>query len=169
MTVLYWVLLFLILQRLAELLLAKRNTALLLARGGIEHGAGHYPLIVLLHLCWLAALAYFIPPAQPANWWLLGLFGGLQILRVWVLATLGSRWTTRVIELPGEAPIRSGLYRWCCHPNYLIVAGEIFLLPLVFGRWEIAIVFTIANSMLLWHRIRVEEVALQNMSAASNE
>ncbi|NKB22136.1 MAG: hypothetical protein GKS01_16740 [Alphaproteobacteria bacterium] len=169
MSILYAVLLFVVAQRLVELVIAKRNTAALIADGGIEHGAAHYPLIVLLHLCWIASLAYFIPADQPAVWSLLGVFAVLQGLRVWVLVTLGRRWTTRVIEIPGEPPVATGLYRWVRHPNYLIVAGEILMLPLAFGAWEIAVIFSVLNGMVLWHRIRVENVALDNMAGTINE
>jgi len=169
MTVLYAILLFVVVQRLVELFIAKRNTAALLAAGAIEHGAGHYPLIVLLHLCWLASLAYFIPANQPANWALVAVFCLLQGLRVWVLVTLGRRWTTRVIEVPGEPPVTDGLYRWIKHPNYMVVAGEILVLPLAFGAWKIALIYSLLNAMILWYRIKVENVALRNIAQIPNE
>ena len=169
MTILYPVLLFVIVQRLTELAIAKRNTAAIMAAGGIEHGAGHYPLVVLLHLCWLASLAYFIAPDQPVNVPLLAVFVVLQLLRVWVLCSLGKRWTTRVIEVPGQKPIDSGLYRWVRHPNYIVVAGEILVLPLAFGAWQLAVLFSMLNGLVLWHRIRVENVALGNMARETNE
>lgn len=169
MTILYAVLLFVIAQRLTELVIAKRNTAAIMAAGGIEHGAGHYPLIVLLHLCWLASLAYFIEPDQPANVTLLLVFAVFQLLRVWVLCSLGKRWTTRVIEVPGQKPVVTGPYRWLRHPNYIVVAGEILVLPLAFGAWQMALLFSVLNGLFLWHRIRVENIALGNMAGHINE
>lgn len=169
MTILYAVLLFVIAQRLTELVIAKRNTAAIMAAGGIEHGAGHYPLIVLLHLCWLASLAYFIEPDQPANVTLLLVFAVFQLLRVWVLCSLGKRWTTRVIEVPGQKPVVTGPYRWLRHPNYIVVAGEILVLPLAFGAWRMALLFSVLNGLVLWHRIRVENIALGNMAGHINE
>lgn len=148
-------------QRLAELAVARRNTARLLAQGAAEHGAGHYPLIVLLHAAWLVSLPLIVPAGQRPDPWLLGLFVLLQPLRVWVIASLGGRWTTRVIVLPGALPVRSGPYRWLRHPNYLIVAAEIALLPLAFGAWEHALVFSLLNAfVLLGIRIPCESRAL---------
>ncbi len=147
-------------QRLGELAYARRNTQRLLAAGGVEHGAGHYPLIVALHGGWLAALFVLVPPSAPADWWLLGCYGLLQLGRFWVIVSLGARWTTRVITLPGAPRVRSGAYRFLRHPNYLIVALEIPLLPLAFGAWQIALGFGLANLALLAHRIRVEDRAL---------
>ncbi|MFQ5773613.1 MAG: isoprenylcysteine carboxyl methyltransferase family protein [Kiloniellaceae bacterium] len=154
------VVLLVALQRLAELAYARRNTKRLRAAGGIEAGAGHYPLFVLLHGSWLAALFFLIPRAATANWWLLGLYLLLQAGRLWVIASLGPRWTTRIIVPPGAPLVRRGPYRFLRHPNYLIVAAEIAVLPLAFGAWELALVFTALNIPLLAYRIRVEERAL---------
>ncbi|HEY9548211.1 MAG TPA: isoprenylcysteine carboxylmethyltransferase family protein [Kiloniellaceae bacterium] len=147
-------------QRLAELAYARRNTRRLLAEGAEENGAGHYPLLVGLHALWLLSLALFVPADQPPNWLLLGVFAALQAVRLWVLASLGRFWTTRVITLPGAPLVRRGPYRWFRHPNYLVVAGEILVLPLAFGAWEIAVVFSLANAAVLALRIRCEERAL---------
>jgi len=147
-------------QRLGELAYARRNTKRLLAAGGVEHGAGHYPLIVALHGGWLAALFALVPPDAPPSWWLLGCYGLLQLGRLWIIASLGARWTTRVIALPGAPRVRRGPYGLLRHPNYLVVALEIPLLPLAFGAWQIALGFGLANLALLAHRIRVEERAL---------
>ncbi len=148
------------LQRLAELGYARRNARRLLAAGGVEHGAGHYPLFVVLHGAWLVALFVLVPAAAPADWGLLGLYGLLQLGRLWVIASLGARWTTRVIVVPGAPLVTRGPYRFSRHPNYLIVALEIPVLPLAFGAWHIALVFGLANLALLAQRIRVEERAL---------
>ena len=152
-------------QRLAELAYARRNTKRLMAAGGIEHGAGHYPLIVALHGGWLVALFALVPPDAPPNWGLLGGYGLLQIGRLWIIVSLGARWTTRVIALPGAPPVRRGPYGFLRHPNYLVVALEIPLLPLAFGAWQMALGFGLANLALLAHRIRVEDRALAGSRA----
>ena len=155
MTLATAVLLFVTLQRLGELLLARRNTRALLARGGFEVGAKHYPLIVALHTAWLAGL-WLLAWNAPVNLPLLGIFAGFQLLRVWVLATLKDRWTTRIIVLPEARLVSSGPYRLIRHPNYAVVIGEIAVLPATFGLWSFALIFSILNAALLRHRIRVE-------------
>lgn len=148
-------------QRLAELMLAKRNTASLLARGGIEKSPGHYAFIVVMHAAWLFLLWVFASNTQINFWWL-ALFIVLQFLRVWVIATLGERWTTRIIVIPGEARVQRGLYRYIAHPNYAIVAAEIIALPMAFGLPWIALVFTSLNAAILWVRISAETKALKD-------
>ena len=120
------------LQRLGELVLAQRNTRRLLAQGAIEVGANHYPLIVGLHGAWLAGL-WVLAWDRPVSLPWLAVFAVLQLLRVWVIATLGRRWTTRIIVLPGAPLVRRGPYRFLSHPNYVVVAAEIAVLPLAFG------------------------------------
>jgi methyltransferase len=156
----YVVLALVALQRLGELALATRNTKTLLARGGLEIGASHYPLIVLLHGLWLLCVLWFLPHPTPVHWPLLGVFVLLQGLRLWVLATLGPYWTTRIISVPGAPLVAAGPYRFVRHPNYLVVTGEILVLPLVFGEGLVAIVFSLANAALLFWRIRQEETGL---------
>jgi methyltransferase len=156
-------------QRLAELAYARRNTKRLLAAGGVEHGAGHYPPIVALHVAWLAALFVLVPPGTAADWGLLGLYGLLQLGRLWVITSLGARWTTRVIAVPGAARVAAGPYRFLRHPNYLIVALEIPLLPMAFGAWQLALGFGLANLALLAHRVRIEERALAAQESAIPE
>jgi methyltransferase len=146
-------------ERVAELWLSKRNTRRLLEQGAREHAPGHYPLIVALHVLWLASL-WWLAPARPIEGFWLGLFVLIEIARVWVLASLGSRWTTRIIVMPDAPLVRRGPYRFLDHPNYAVVVAEIAVLPLVFGLWWIALVFTIANGLLLWIRIREENRAL---------
>lgn len=148
------------LQRLAELLVARRNTRRLLAQGAVEHGRGHYPLIVALHSAWLLGLPLAVAPDRWPDPLLLGLYALLQPLRVWTIRSLGGRWTTRIIVLPGAPPVRRGPYRWLRHPNYLIVAAEILLLPLAFGAWQLALIFTALNTIALHVRIRAEDRAL---------
>jgi methyltransferase len=147
-------------QRLAEMAHARRNARRLLAEGGVEHGAGHFPLFIVLHGLWLVAIFALVPPEAPVSWPLLGLYALLQLGRAWVLVSLGRYWTTRVITLPGAPLVRLGPYRFLRHPNYLVLAGEVAVLPLAFGAWEIALVFSLANAALLAWRIRIEEAAL---------
>ena len=147
------------LQRLAELALARRNTRQLLAQGAIEVAPGHYPAIVALHSAWLAGL-WLLAPFKAPDIALLTIFALLQAGRVWVLASLGSRWTTRVIVVPGALPVRSGPYRFLRHPNYMIVAGELLVLPLAFGLPLFAVLFSALNALVLWVRIHAENAAL---------
>ena len=147
------------LQRVGELWLANRNTRRLLADGAREYGAGHYPLIVLVHALWLMTL-WWLARDRPVNGVWLGLFVLLEIGRIWVLASLGRRWTTRIIVLPDEPLVRRGPYRFINHPNYLIVVSEIAVLPLVFGLWKVALIFTLLNAGVLSIRVREEERAL---------
>lgn len=150
-------------ERLAELWWARSNTRRLLAQGAIEHAPGHYPLIVLLHAAWLAGL-WLLGWAGPVSiGWLL-VFLGLQAARMWVLLTLGRRWTTRIIVVPGESLIRTGPYRFVKHPNYLVVAGEIAVLPLCFGLTWYAIAFSLANAAIIFIRIRAEAAALTSVA-----
>lgn len=153
------VLSFVTLQRAAELVLSSRNTARLYRRAAYEVGAAHYPLLVALHAIWLGGL-WVLAWDRPINLGFLGAFIILQGLRIWVLATLGPRWTTRIILVPGEQLITKGPYRFVRHPNYLIVAGEIVCLPLVFELVGYAVAFGIVNMLLLWIRIRYENAAL---------
>lgn len=147
-------------QRLGELLIARRNTARLLAQEGAHEVApGHYPLIVLLHAAWLAAVVWIAWHATALHWPWLALFLLLQAGRVWVLATLGRYWTTRIIVAPNAPMIRRGAYRFFRHPNYLIVSGEIAALPMAFGAWQAALIFTILNGIVLAVRIRAEDSA----------
>jgi methyltransferase len=152
-------------QRLGELVLARRNTRRLLAQGAHEVGAAHYPLIVALHAVWLLGLWYLavyqLPAGQSVNLFWLLLFVVLQLARVWVIASLGGRWTTRIIILPGATLVRRGPYRFLSHPNYWVVAGELLVLPLVFGLAWYGLVFTLLNAAVMWIRIRAEAAALE--------
>ena len=155
------IVLFVALQRLAELVYANRNTRRLIAAGGVEHGARHYPLFVLLHTAWLVSVWYAADPTSPINTWLLGFFVGLQALRVWVVATLGEFWTTRIITLASAPLVHGGPYRLMRHPNYVVVVLEIAALPMVFGIWKVALIFSVLNLLLLAWRIRVEDAVLK--------
>jgi methyltransferase len=164
MTLVIVILALVTLQRLGELWLSNRNTRRLLAQGAREVGAGHYPLIVAVHASWLACL-WWLAPGRAVDGFLLGMFVLLQIARIWVVATLGVRWTTRIIILPRAPLVRSGPYRFVDHPNYMVVAGEIAVLPLTFGLWQVALLFTLLNAAVLAVRIREENSALSASSA----
>ena len=153
---------FVTLQRLVELRLADRNSSRLLAEGAVESSRGHYPFIVALHMLWLAALWWWAP-GRSIDIPLLVLFALLQVGRVWVIATLGERWTTRIIVKPGAPLVRKGPYRFINHPNYLIVTLEIAVLPLMFGLWRIALLFSLLNAVILAIRIREENRALASL------
>ena len=150
---------FITLQRLAELVLAARNTARLRVRGAIEFGQSHYPMMVTFHAAWLGGLWWFgfDRPVQPG---FLALFIMLQGLRIWVLASLGARWTTRIIVLRGPPLVRRGPYRWLRHPNYVVVAMEIAIVPLALGLPLFAGLFSVLHIPLVLHRIAVESAAL---------
>lgn len=151
---------FVVVERLLELLWSRYNTRRLLAQGAIERAPEHYPLFVVLHGAWLAAVALAALPDAPVNGLWLAVYGALQATRAWVMASLGRFWTTRIITVPDAPLIRSGPYRFLRHPNYWVVAAEIAVLPLIFGQWMIAAVFTVANVVLLRVRIAREDAVL---------
>ena len=155
------------LQRLGELALSHYNTSKLLARGAIEVGAGHYPLIVSVHAAWLIAL-WIWGRGESVNLVALALFIALQGLRVWVIATLGARWTTRIIVLPGAPLVASGPYRYLSHPNYAVVVAEIATLPLALHLPVLALIFTGLNAAVLAIRLRVETRALSVSASAAS-
>ncbi len=160
------------LERLAELVVSNRNAAWSLDRGGRESGQGHYPVMVVLHTALLVgALAEAWvrrPQVGPAlAWSMLVLVLASQALRWWCITSLGRRWNTRVIVVPGLAPVRRGPYRLLRHPNYVAVVVEGFALPLVHASWVTAVVFTVANAALLTVRIRTEDLALSTLPEAT--
>jgi len=150
---------FVVAQRLSELVIARRNATRLLAAGGREVAAGHYPLFFVVHGGWLAAMAAWIAAGAEVNGAFLGLYILILAFRAWVMLALGRRWTTRILVVPGEAPVRRGPYRFLRHPNYAVVAAEIAVVPLIFGAWPVALVFTLLNLPLTLWRIRAEEAA----------
>jgi methyltransferase len=149
-------------ERAAEPLIAARNDKGLLARGGVVHAEPLFPLILALHVAWLAGLWWLAweRPMHPA--WL-AVFVILQGLRFWVMAALGRRWTTRIITVPGETLVRTGPYRFLKHPNYWVVVGEIAVLPLVFGLPLFAAVFSALNAVALFIRVGIENRALASL------
>jgi methyltransferase len=158
---------FVTVERLAELFLARHNTARLLRRGAVEFASAHYPLIVALHAVWLGGL-WLLAWDRPVELGWAGIFAVLQVLRLWVLGTLGERWTTRIIILPGAPLVKRGPYRFLNHPNYAVVVGEIAVLPLVFGLPWYALAFSILNGIVLFIRIRAEGAVLRGASDLSD-
>lgn len=168
MTFFYLLVGFVIVQRLLEVAYARSNERLMKQQGAIEAGAGHYKWIVLLHVLFFVSLVVEVEIWEPSygRGWLffLAVFIVAQILRVWALASLGRFWNTKILVLPGATKVKSGPYRWIPHPNYVVVAMEIASLPLIFGAWRTAIVFSIANALLLLLvRIPAEEKALREL------
>jgi methyltransferase len=154
---------FIVIQRLSELVIAKRNTTNLLAKGAYEVGASHYPVMVAMHSTWIACLVIFGYDEIVAFGWL-AVFAVLQIFRVWILGSLGSRWTTRIIILEEPLVVR-GPFKYLSHPNYMLVVAEIIVAPLVLGLVWVAVVFTVLNAAMLWVRIGVEHKALAPLRA----
>lgn len=149
---------FIVLQRLSELVIAKRNTARLLEKGAYEVGAAHYPVMVAMHSAWIACLLLFGYDAEITFGWL-AVFVLLQVFRLWILGSLGSRWTTRIIILEEPLVVR-GPFKYVSHPNYMLVVAEIIVAPMVLGLVWVAMVFTVLNAAMLWVRIGVEHKAL---------
>ncbi|HUC61480.1 MAG TPA: isoprenylcysteine carboxylmethyltransferase family protein [Alphaproteobacteria bacterium] len=148
------------LERLVELVIARRHSQALLAEGGVEHGAWQVTAFILLHGAWLAALAAVAWQGAALQWTFVVLYGLLLVARIWTMASLGRFWTVRVITLPAAPLVKRGPYRWLRHPNYLVVIGEVAILPLALGTWRLALLFSILNLALVAARIRVEDAAL---------
>ena len=171
----YWVLLSVIAcERVAELVVSARHASGLLRRGGAEYGFGHFPVMIALHAGLIAGCVLepllgdrsFMPAI---GWPMLAVTVLANTLRWWCIATLGPRWTARVIVLPGAPLVRSGPYRWFAHPNYLAVFVEGFALPLTGSAWITAIAFTVLNAWLLRVRVTTENRALASASASATE
>jgi len=151
-----------VVERIAELLLSRRNTRLLLRMGGHEAGREHYPLIVMLHLAWLIAVYAAAPRGAAPIWWLIAIYLALQGMRYWAIATLGYYWTTRIVNVPRAPLVKAGPYRFMRHPNYAVVVAEIAILPLAFREPRVAAICSLLNLLLLAWRIRVENRALDS-------
>lgn len=149
---------YIVFERLIELPIANRNTKRLKAAGGVEHSPGHYPLIVAVHTGWILAMVW-LGHDNPVSYVWLGLYAVLQVLRVYILGTLGRRWTTRIIVVPGEEKVVKGPFALVPHPNYLLVIVEILVAPLVLGLWEVAAIFSALNAAILVIRVSAEERA----------
>lgn len=150
-------------QRLAELRRSRRHERWLRGRGAVEHGAGHYPVIVVVHVAWLAATLVEGRRATRPRPFPLAVFAGGQLLRWWAIRSLGRQWTTRVLVDPTAPPVTTGPYRFLDHPNYVAVALEIASLPLAFGARRSAIGASVANAAVLRHRIAVETAARRQL------
>lgn len=172
MTTAYLVLIALVgLERLAELVVSKRNLAWSRRRGGIEVGSGHYPFMVVLHTglllgCLLEVTVADRPFVPALGWPMLALVVASQALRWWCITTLGPRWNTKIVVIPGLPLVTGGPYRFFTHPNYVAVVIEGIALPLVHSAWITALVFTVANAALLYTRITRENAALASASGA---
>jgi methyltransferase len=155
-------------QRLLELALSQRNERRLLARGAVERGSGHYPVIVAIHSLWLVSTLVegLLRGPEPPAWWPVPLAAFLlvQPLRYWAILSLGENWNTRVLVVPGGKLVRRGPYRYFPHPNYVVVVVEVLTFPLIFGAWITAIIFSLLNAALLYVRIRTENRALKELA-----
>ncbi len=162
MTVLGWTLIaYVVIERLVELVIDRRNRRMLLAKGAHEVGADHYPAMVAMHVSWLASVVAWAIFGNVVFVPLLAvLYGVVQPLRFWVMASLGPYWTTRIITLPDAPLVKRGPYRFLKHPNYVVVVLEVALLPLALGAWSLAVLFSLLNAAMLWRRISVENTAL---------
>lgn len=169
MTPAQWAVILVGCQRLAELWLSRRNGKALLEAGGREIGRGHYPVMIAIHAAWLAAIFYLVPADAPIYWSLVAAYLLVQVGRVWVIRSLGRLWTTRVIEMPSTPLVRTGPYRWIKHPNYVVVALEVALLPLIFGAWEIALIFTVLNFAIIAWRLRLENASIARRAHLAEE
>ena len=156
-------------QRLLELLYSRRNERRLFARGAVERGRGHYPMIVAIHTLWLVSTLVegLLRGPEPPVWWPVPLatFLLVQPLRYWAILSLGENWNTRVLVVPGGKLVRRGPYRYFPHPNYVVVAVEVFTFPLIFGAWITAITFSLLNAALLYVRIQTENRALRELAS----
>ena len=158
------------LQRVLELRLSRRHESLLRARGAIERGEGHYPLMVALHVSWLLSTLVEGILRGPTLWPLpLALFLLVQPLRYWAILTLGEYWNTRILVVPGAELVRRGPYRYLKHPNYVVVTVEILTFPLIFGAWITALVFSALNAALLYVRAREEKRALEELALSGQQ
>ena len=156
------------LQRLLELTYSRRNEIRLRARGAVERGRGHYPVIVAIHTLWLVStfVEGLLRGPEPPVWWPLPLAAFLlvQPLRYWAIFSLGVNWNVRVLVVPRGKLVRRGPYRYFPHPNYVVVAVEVLTFPLIFGAWITAVVFSLLNAALLYVRIRTENRALRDLA-----
>jgi methyltransferase len=156
------------LQRLLELRLSRQNERRVRARGAVERGAGHYPWMVALHASWLVSTlveALLRGPVFPPYWPVaLAAFLLVQPLRYWAIFSLGERWNTKILVIPGDGLVRAGPYRYLEHPNYVTVVVEICAFPLIFGAWITATVYSVLNAALLFVRIREENRALAELA-----
>lgn len=160
--------LLVLVQRGIEELYSARNTRALLAAGAHEAGRDYYPVVAVTHLAWIAGVFFLLLPDAAISVPLLGLYLILQAVRYWAISTLGRFWTHRIITLEGAPIVRRGPYRYVSHPNYAVTVAETFLLPLVFGGWALAVIFTAVWWAVLHYKIILEDRALADRKAAHN-
>ena len=164
----YYFFSFIVIERVVELIIANRNERWMRARGAIEFGRSHYKYIVMIHVLFL--LSFFLETMWRGNMlsplWplILSLFIVIQSLRLWTIWSLGRYWNTRILVVPNAQVVTRGPYRWLRHPNYVVVAFEFILIPLLYQAYWTAVIFTILNGFILSVRISVEEQALQTMT-----
>lgn len=158
----YLILIFIFVQRIGELAWSYRNTKHLRALGAKEFFRDHYKWIVFFHSLWFVLLVLMVGPEKPIRPFALIAFICLEFGRFWIFLTLGSRWTTRILRLPGEKPVVRGPYRWVRHPNYLIVCGEILVAPLIFDLWKLSLLGSLVHAILIIHRVKKENLAWQS-------
>ncbi|MFD1206915.1 isoprenylcysteine carboxyl methyltransferase family protein [Sporosarcina contaminans] len=163
-----YILMLVILQRIIELFVARRNERWMKSKGAIEAGEGHYPFMVAMHIAFFVSLiaeVVFFNRSVSAIWivWL-SLFVIAQVFRVWCLLSLGKYWNTKIIVLPNAEVVRKGPYKWLRHPNYIIVATELIVLPLLFNAYFTALLFTCLNIWMMTVRIPAEEKALAEVT-----
>jgi methyltransferase len=159
-------------ERLAEMVVARRNAAWSFARGGFETGQGHWPVMVVLHIGLLVGAVVEVwvadrPFVPWLGWPMLVLVVAAQALRWWCISTLGPQWNARVIVVPGAPRVTSGPYRWMRHPNYVAVVVEGIALPLVHTAWVTALVFTVLNAGVLTMRLRAENEAVRHLGTSA--
>lgn len=155
-------------QRGLEELHSQRNTRALIAEGAVEAGRSYYPVVAVTHLAWIASIFFLVPAEAPVIWPLLVFFLLLQIVRYWVIGTLGRYWTHRIITLPEAPVVRAGPYRWLKHPNYAVTLAETLLLPWVFGAFALGIIMTVIWAAVIRYKIWLEDAALAERRAAQS-
>ena len=155
-----------LLQRGLEELHSARNTARLMQQGAQETGSDFYPVVAVSHLAWIAAIALLVPPEAAVNWWILLVYVALQAARYWIIGSLGRYWTHRIITLETAPIITRGPYRLVRHPNYVVTVMETFLLPLVFGAWQLSVIMSAIWIAVIVYKVRLEDQALASRRAA---
>ena len=150
--------LFVILQRLSELYIARRNEKWLRSQGAVEYGESHYPYIVALHTLFIISIIveYMLKSNSPIDYTFLVLFIVLLVFKFWTLSSLGKYWNTKIFRVPGTGPVKRGPYKLFKHPNYFVVVCEVAIIPLVFHLYYTAVIFTILNAIMLYVRIKTE-------------
>jgi methyltransferase len=153
---------FVVCIRIGELIISRRNEKWLLENGAVEYGHGHYPFIVALHTLFIVSMLieYYLKPVN-LNWVYLLAFIALILSKIWIITSLGVFWNTKIYRIAGYSLIKKGPYKYVKHPNYIIVVLEIFVIPMTFGLYYTAIIFTLLNFIMLSIRIKVENKALK--------